>query len=504
MNETIPLTDFKDLYEELNKEKRSEDEFIKEKEKDRIDKIKSDLQKIQNMMKENCKDILILDGATKQRTEADKDKGSVQIAKELYGSYWTQQYVGVIEYKDSEGEKDSKEEKKTYRIGSRFDDEDKENQFFLTYVIAKSLKVNVHIFKYMNAEIGIGSNWDLLEALMFLKNLSDAAKKNVYRTYRYFHSNEPKVKGKIDIAEQIKRNTPFNGNIACTYREYSIDTPINRLIFTTIKYLERKYPGLVREYIKENDHIRTLINQFTGEIIPVSREELPKLLHATKKRITNHVYRDWEEVRSMSQRIMRKRGNLLSGANRNVNGILFDMNKIWEHYLVNILSSTGCMHHGEKDEGKGFLFEIQESKTDDNGKRHAKYDLYWNNLILDAKYKRSWSDLCIEKSTEDTEKSPWKKVRDDVFQVISYMHIEGVNKGGVIAPCPEDGKKHKIKYRKFKLTEDKDKDKDKDKNDVFHLLGLVIPKANEFNEFCDAMKINEEALREKVKEILNN
>lgn len=488
MSETIHLTDFEDIYKK--KIHLSEDKVIT---KEDADIIRNNLQNIQNLMKENCKDILILDGATKQRAEADKEKGSVQIVKELYGSYWTQQYVGVIEYNEN-SETDPKGSS-TYYIGSRF--ETGENQFFLNYVIAKSLNVNVHIFKYMQAEIGTGSNWDLLEALMFLKSLSDAAKKNVYRTYRYFHSNEPKVKGKIDIAEQIKRNTPFNGNIACTYREYSIDTPVNRLIFTTIKYLERKYPGLVREYIKENDHIRTLINQFTGEIIPVSREELPKLLHATKKRITNHVYRDWEEVRSMAQRIMKKRGNLLSGTNRNVNGILFDMNKIWEHYLESILYSTGCKYHETKD----ILFEIKTNNEkvsiiDKTSKRNTEYDLSWNNLILDAKYKRPWSDLCIEKSTEDTEKSAWKKVRDDVFQVISYMHIEGIHKGGVIAPCPEDGNKHKIECRKFKLTEDK--------NDVFHLLGLVIPKANEFNEFCDAMKNNEEALRERIKEILNN
>lgn len=500
MSEPIRLTDFEDIYK---KKKHLPEDKVKEE----ADIIRNDLQNIQNLMKENCKDILILDGATKQRAEADKEKGSVQIVKELYGSYWTQQYVGVIECDctTENGTNEKPNKRKTYYIGSRF--ETGENQFFLNYVIAKSLNVNVHIFKYMNAEIGTGSNWDLLEAVMFLKNLSDAAKKNVYRTYRYFHSNEPKVKGKIDIAEQIKRNTPFNGNIACTYREYSIDTPVNRLIFTTIKYLERKYPGLVREYIKENDHIRTLINQFTGEIIPVSREELPKLLHATKKRITNHVYRDWEEVRSMAQRIMRKRGNLLSGANRNVNGILFDMNKIWEHYLESILCSTGCEYHKRKD----ILFEIKtidkkESKTDDTAKRYAEYDLYWPDklksdekckLVLDAKYKDSWSDLCSEGQNDNKKSSSWEKVREDVFQVISYMHIEGINKSGVIAPYQaEDGNKDKDKIicRKFELTKDKD--------DYFFLLGLDIPKANEFNEFCDAMKENEAALQKKVKELL--
>lgn len=62
--------------------------------------------------------------------------------------------------------------------------------------------------------------------------------------YRKCHRyNDGNVKGTIDVARHITKNTPFIGNIAYSQREFSYDNDLMELIRHTIEYIKRKPYG---------------------------------------------------------------------------------------------------------------------------------------------------------------------------------------------------------------------------------------------------------------------
>jgi 5-methylcytosine-specific restriction endonuclease McrBC regulatory subunit McrC len=116
-------------------------------------------------------------------------------------------------------------------------------------------------------------------------------------------------------------------------------------------------------------------------------------------------------------------------------GILFDGAWLWEEYLWTILKDAklGCknfVHPTNKDRKGGIrLFDNTNDDEDSsvrNCYRRIYPDFYCENLaedstdgiILDAKYKQLDKGL----------------VRDDLYQIISYMHTMKIQTGGFIYP----------------------------------------------------------------------
>ena len=65
-----------------------------------------------------------------------------------------------------------------------------------------------------------------------------AYRKGIYKQYCTFEGNDSKVRGKIDIARHIRLNPLFNGKIAYSYREYTINNNTNRLIPVSYTHLD--------------------------------------------------------------------------------------------------------------------------------------------------------------------------------------------------------------------------------------------------------------------------
>jgi 5-methylcytosine-specific restriction endonuclease McrBC regulatory subunit McrC len=140
-------------------------------------------------------------------------------------------------------------------------------------------------------------------------------------------------------------------------------------------------------------------------------------------------------------------------------------------------------------------------------KRTLEPDYYNKNyqIVLDAKYKNAWKDIA---GNEDENKK-WK-TREDVFQVITYMHCFECKNGGIICPVViQDNKESEgnteleVVYKKRTVI--------KNKEEYFNLFGIVIPsKRNDkgeyitYKDFEDKMKKNELAFASKVKEICEN
>lgn len=112
-------------------------------------------------------------------------------------------------------------------------------------------------------------------------------------------------------------------------------------------------------------------------------------------------------------------------------------------------------------------------------------------MILDAKYKNAWSKAAVGEEFEES-------VREDCFQILSYMYGFGCNKSGIFCPVVEESSK----LPDYTITDEPGSRK----YEKFYLLPLQIPKSenNNFKNFKNEIKDSEDKFAAQVKEILEN
>lgn len=371
----------------------------------------------------------------------DQDKNISIIQRSLKG-YQTQQYIGLIQLKNG----------KDIFIKSRFDEG--ENCYFSKYILSKAYNLKLSLFKDMKPRVETGQFIEFLLLFVFIYQINQAYLKGIYRQYCIFECNDDKLKGKIDIARHIRLNPIFNGKIAYSYREYTINNSVNRLILTAYVYLEKKNKQLLKELTQQYKNVADYIRCLKNVMQPFSKQEIPKAVCRENKKITHSIYRDWEEVRKTAILILRHFGiDTMEKPEHQTTGILINMNKIWELYIESILKDKNVrsisletqttipyLWDMEKDKNK----KVTEIKTDFLFKDESQNAV----LVLDAKYKNGWQNVA-EKVTANEEKIEWP--REDIYQILAYMHILNCNQGGIVCPLKTGiGDIQDKNYKKYK------------------------------------------------------
>lgn len=113
-------------------------------------------------------------------------------------------------------------------------------------------------------------------------------------------------------------------------------------------------------------------------------------------------------------------------------------------------------------------------------------------MILDAKYKNAWSKAAVGEEFEES-------VREDCFQILSYMYGFGCNKSGIFCPVVE-AEEEAPKLLDYTITDEPGSRK----YEKFYLLPLQIPKSenNNFKNFKNEIKDSEDKFAAQVKDIL--
>lgn len=313
---------------------------------------------------------------------------------------------------------------------------DNESFFFTQYILDRALGMNINILQNMDPGVGSGDILEQLLAFVFAAQIERAYRKGLYRRYRTYECNDSKVKGKIDITRHIRLNPLNNGKIAYSYREYTADNDVNKMIFTAYTYLQKRHPNIMKNLEKKRRTVGECITQFRNIMQPASRQEAQKLVQHECRKITHSVYHDWEEVRKTAILILRHMGIFVreAQAEKTIHGVLINMNWVWEQYLQSIL---------EDEIKEEYTFQPQNEREtffripDEESQRKLKPDLciYKKGnkttpaLILDAKYKNAWSDAAQNGNFNE------KSVREDCFQILAYMYRFRCNKAGIFCPC---------------------------------------------------------------------
>lgn len=350
-------------------------------------------------------------------------------------------------------------------IESRFCGENED--YFFRYLLDRVLDFP----NIVNLKSDANQDNRLFNFLLFLfpYYLKTAMRKGLFKKYIRHKYNDGNVKGAIDIARHIKKNTPFIGNIAYSQREFSYDNSLMELVRHTIEYIKGKPYGK-KLLLKVKDEVTLVINATPS----YEANDRKKIIDENKKRTVSHAYfREYLALQRLCILILRHQKHQIGFGSRQIYGILFDGAWLWEEYICSLIKDV--FYHPMNKLGKGAqrLFDGNVGLIyPDFISRNSE-----TRIIADAKYK------------------PIDNIGNrDYLQVLAYMFRFDAKTGYYLYPEAEGADDLKLRMNRGSTYEKNVIPRD-DISVIKH--GLKIPAdATDYNEFAEKMEICEREFKQ--------
>ena len=260
-------------------------------------------------------------------------------------------------------------------IESRFCGENED--YFFQYLLDRVLDFPNIVDLKSDAD----QNNKLFNFLLFLfpYYLRTAMRKGLFKKYVRIRYNDGNVKGCIDIARHIEKNTPFIGNVAYSQREFSYDNCLMELVRHTIEYIKRK-PFGNNLLIRVKDEVQ-LVVEATQDYQPCVRQ---KIIDENKKNTVRHAYfREYLALQRLCLLILQHQKHQIGSGSRQIYGILFDGAWLWEEYINSLIGDEFYHPMNKGGTGAQRLFSGSVGLIyPDFISRNCE-----NRIIADAKYK---------------------------------------------------------------------------------------------------------------------
>ena len=317
----------------------------------------------------------------------------------------------------------------------------------------------------LNYNASGGSVFDLL-IFTFPLVLKNAVQQGIFKTYRTFERNDKNVKGSLNFSRHIRQNIPFAGKVAYKERTQVFDNPLTELVRHTIEFIKTKPFG--KSVLNCDSTTKSAVSQIAELTQNYSFHARQKII-SENLRGTNHpFFTKWKPLQKLCLAILNHSKMNYHSGEKSVCGLLFDGAWLWEEYLNTILHPIGFIHPENKNHKGGLrMFKNDDELAFDKDYRRIYPDFYKKGeYILDAKYKPLQKNVC----------------REDLYQVVSYMHTMKISRGGFIFPDDSTD----FENRRYNLTND---------TGTLDVIGAKIPqKAENLQEFCSFMKNEEERI----------
>jgi len=401
------------------------------------------------------------------------DKIQDQVVLSISGNtITTGNIMGFVGYGDTE-----------LTIRSRFSNNDG-NDWFMQYMLQKVFAINIFNLKHAS------SNEDSLDiaALMLPYFLQKALCQGVYREYTHKEYNDSRVRGAINVPLHISKNFPFrNGKIAYSTREYTYDNSITQLIRHTIEYIKARKASAA-SVLYSSAETQANINQIINATPTFRKGDLNKVMLSNSKPKIHPYYSEYRPLQKLCMQILKGQKVSYGASTDKIHGLLFDGAWLWEEYL-NLTFSKAGYRHPENRTGTGKIHVFK------NRRGFARYpDFIKEDVIADAKYKvliKNSDELIYEDLS-----------RDDLNQMISYLHITSSRTGIFVNPLsfrvmnPETGDffpETAFCARVGELYGDG--------GEIF-VIGMNVPQeCASYKEFSDHMAANERVLLSRIQQI---
>ncbi|MBF0923191.1 MAG: McrC family protein [Campylobacter concisus] len=271
-------------------------------------------------------------------------------------------------------------------------------------------------FKSSNLASLKTQNLPLLEIFisMFLCELEALVKKGIKSDYVALEENLNFLRGKLNINEQIKRNSIHKERFYVGYSEFLSDIKINRIIKTTLKFLYKKSNSS-----KNQQKIRELLFIFDE----VSECEDYKNFFA--KLVINRQVKHYEQTLLWCKIFLLNNSFTPHNGDDLAFALLFDMNALFESYVGNFIKKkfqSTALQHSEKH-----LIEDPKSFK-------LRPDIFLKGkFIADTKWK-------IISSKDDISQA-------DLYQLYAYGKKHKCDKLYLIYPKIDDTRQKTMKFR---------------------------------------------------------
>ena len=220
-----------------------------------------------------------------------------------------------------------------------------EEDYFFQYLLDRVLDFP----NIVDLESDANQDHRLFNFLLFLfpYYLKTAMRKGLFKKYIRHRYNDGNVKGTIDIARHIAKNTPFTGNVAYSQREFSYDNSLMELVRHTIEFIKGKPYGN-KLLIKVKDEVRLVIDATPG-YEPYDRQ---RIIEQNKKNTVRHAYfREYLALQRLCLLILRHQKHQIGSGSKQIYGILFDGAWLWEEYINSLIEDV--FYHPMNKGGKG-------------------------------------------------------------------------------------------------------------------------------------------------------
>lgn len=228
-------------------------------------------------------------------------------------------------------------------IESRFSGDSED--YFFQYLLDRVLEFP----NIVDLSVDADQNNRLFNFLLFLfpYYLKTAMRKGLFKNYIRHRYNDGNVKGTIDVARHITKNTPFIGNIAYSQREFSYDNYLMELVRHTIEYIKRKPYGN-NLLTKVKDEVKLVI-EATPDYETYDRQ---KIIDTNKKNAVRHAYfREYLALQRLCILILQHQKHQIGSGSRQIYGILFDGAWLWEEYVNSLIEDI--FYHPMNKGGRG-------------------------------------------------------------------------------------------------------------------------------------------------------
>lgn len=371
------------------------------------------------------------------------------------------------------------------KINSRFASND-ENDYFLHYMLQKVFSINLFDLKHAK------DNESIFDFLLYLfpHFLKKALTQGLFKKYQTFHCNDANVKGVVNVSRHIRDNMPFKGSVSYAMRAHSYDNEITQLVRHTIEHIRSKEHG---SFILTNDReTKECVAQIVQATPSFNLRERIQIIHKNLRPLHHPFYSNYTALQRLCLQILRHE-NLKFGREKDkVYGVLFDGAWLWEEYLATILKDVDRMVHPKNRKrkdgiqiykgGQSFFPDFYRKGVADEG---------IDSFVLDAKYKRLSRGL-NSGELEENVKSGFSIQREDLFQMISYMHTLPAQTAALLYPF-KDADNMEIKVDKKVLLGLG--------GDIFG-MGVPIPQESDFIAFSKFMNGVENELKRVVNRLI--
>ena len=353
------------------------------------------------------------------------------------------------------------------KIQSRFDKG--RDDYLLHYLLSQVLSFQLFDLNHNNDEEEV---FDFL-LFLFPHCLQSALRQGLYREYQRQECNDARVRGTINVNRFIRNDLPFAGRIAYHVRNYSEDNAMTELIRHTIEYMKTKPFG--QQILHRDSDTQQYVRKIMEVTVSYDRHDRHRIIHENLRPKVHPYFTQYQPLQQLCLQILRREEIKYGEKENEICGMLFDAAWLWEEYLFkNVLCHCGFRHPQNRQRTGGiYLFEQGTDAHLPCGSRYKRYpDYFKSDCILDAKYKR------LERGNVD---------RDDMHQIIAYMHVEQTPTGGFIYPLSTDHTQVRVDFMGTLRGH----------GGQVYKFGIPIPQhCDSYQDFSEKMKMIERSLQQ--------